>query len=210
MYHLQTVDGYDPLYLKRYGELIAAFDRGKPDISAPFDFSRIIYYKNIQYTTTDLLGVKYVLSMDWQIKNNKLKWVFTDGTTQVYENKQALPRTFFVSNILLASSKQQAINDIFNSENFINKLAVVEGTQSNFKTNWSLGQADITSYESNKVDIQTDNKGEGFLVLTDSYYPTWHAKIDGKETRIYLTDYNFRGIIVPKGEHSIEFYDTLF
>jgi len=42
------------------------------------------------------------------------------------------------SNLVLASSKQAGDNDIFNSENFINKLAVVEGVQSNFKTNWSL------------------------------------------------------------------------
>ena len=58
--------------------------------------------------------------------------------------------------------------------------------------------------------MKTNNVGEGFLVLTDSYYPTWQASIDGKETKIYLTDYNFRGIIVPKGEHTVEFYDKLF
>jgi len=78
------------------------------------------------------------------------------------------------------------------------------------KTNWSVGQVSITNYSDNDVDLKTNNLGEGFMLLTDSYYPTWHAKIDGKETQIYLTDYNFRGIIVPKGKHSIEFYDTLF
>jgi uncharacterized membrane protein YfhO len=73
-----------------------------------------------------------------------------------------------------------------------------------------LGRADVVNYEATKIELETNNIGEGFLVLTDSYYPTWHAKIDGKETQIYLTDYNFRGIIVPKGKHVVQFYDTLF
>ena len=58
--------------------------------------------------------------------------------------------------------------------------------------------------------IETENGSTGFMVLTDSFYPTWKATIDGKGTKIYRTDYNFRGIIVPAGNHKIEFYDTLF
>jgi uncharacterized membrane protein YfhO len=79
-----------------------------------------------------------------------------------------------------------------------------------FKSNWDLGDAQIISYGDNKVVIQINNSGAGFLVLTDSDYPTWHATIDGNKTPIYLTDYNFRGIITPKGVHTIEFYDSLF
>lgn len=35
MYFIQTIDGYDPLYLRRYGELIAAMERNNPDIAPP-------------------------------------------------------------------------------------------------------------------------------------------------------------------------------
>jgi len=73
-----------------------------------------------------------------------------------------------------------------------------------------LGEAQVLDYQDNKVTIKINNPGEGFLVLTDSFYPTWHATVDGHAVLIYLTDYNFRGIITPKGKHTIEFYDTLF
>ena len=53
-------------------------------------------------------------------------------------------------------------------------------------------------------------KRNGFLVLTDSYYPTWHAAVDGVEEKIYRTDYNFRGIIIPAGKHKVEFHNSLF
>jgi len=211
MYKLQTLDGYDPLYLQRYGELMAAFKRGNQDISSPFGFNRIITPQNPTSGIVDLLGVKYVLSLD-EIKNPKLKLVFTDEVIRVYENIIAFPRAFFVDNTLIANSKQEAINALFDLNNSLSKTAVVENVQNKnlLKPNWSSGQVTFVRYEDNKVVLETGNSGEGFLVLTDSFYPTWHAKIDGKETRIYLTDYNFRGIIVPKGEHTIEFYDTLF
>jgi uncharacterized membrane protein YfhO len=52
--------------------------------------------------------------------------------------------------------------------------------------------------------------GQRFLVLTDSFYPTWKAHIDGKPTQIYLTDFSFRGVVVPSGDHHVEFINTTF
>ena len=211
MYNLQTLDGYDPLYLQRYGELMAASARNIPDIGTPFGFNRIITPQDPLSRTTDLLGVKYVLSLE-EIKNSKLTQVFTDGFVRVYEYSMAMPRVFFVNTTLLADSKQQAIDGMFDLNFPLNKRAVVENVQNKtlFKSNWDLGEAQILNYQDNKIAIDINNPGAGFLVLTDSYYPSWHATVDGKETPIYLTDYNFRGIITPKGKHTIVFYDTLF
>ena len=144
------------------------------------------------------------------IKNSKLKLVFTDGIVKVYENQLALPRAFFVSDTLLVNSKQESIDALFNLNNSLGKTAVVENSGNFSKNNWSIGEVSTVNYSNDSVILKTDNKGNGFLVLTDSYYPTWHAKIDGKETQIFLTDYNFRGIVIPEGKHTVEFYDTLF
>ena len=211
MYKIQTLDGYDPLYLQRYGELMAASGRGVPDIKPPFGFNRIITPQDPLSRINDLLGVKYVLSLEEQ-KNKKLNLVFTDGFVKVYENSTVLPRAFFVKNTLIAKSKQQAINALFEVNYQLNSRAVVEevSNENLFKSNWDLGQVNLLNYSDEKVILKTSNPGDGFLVFTDSYYPTWHATIDGKETKIYLTDFNFRGIIVPKGEHTIVFYDSLF
>jgi uncharacterized membrane protein YfhO len=211
MYKLQTLDGYDPLYLQRYGELMAAAGREKPDISTPFGFNRIITPQSPTAITADLLGVQYVLSLE-EINNAKLKQVYTDGNVRIYQNEMAMPRVFFVNTTLVVDSKQQAIDAMFDSNYPLNQRAVVENVQDPniSNSNWSLGTAQITDYENDKVIINTDNSGTGFLVLTDSYYSNWHATVDGQETIIYLTDYNFRGIITPKGKHTIKFYDTMF
>ena len=103
MYGLQTLDGYDPLYLQRYGELMAAVGRESPNINPPFGFNRIITPQNFSSRIISFLNVKYVLSLD-EIKNTNLDQVFTDGTVRVYENKLVLPRAFFVTYTLMVKS----------------------------------------------------------------------------------------------------------
>lgn len=208
IYKLQSVDGYDPLYLQRYAELIAALEREKPDISPPFGFNRIITPKNFKSDLVNLLGVKYILSTT-DINDPAFKKVLQEGSTRVYENASVIDRAFFVEKTIAAKSKQEEINAIY-SNNPLRHRAVVSTMDSSFSRTWSVGKASVVNYAQNKVSINTSNKAEGFLILTDSFYPTWKAKIDGNQTQIYLTDYNFRGIIIPKGEHKIIFYDTLF
>ena len=211
VYKLQAIDGYDPLYLLRYGELIIAMERGKPDVAPPFGFSRIITPHNYSSKIADLLGVKYILSLS-KLNSPSLKQVFQEGQTIVYENLAVTPRAFFVQDLEMANSKQEAINLLFANSFNPGSTAVVENADGNAQAlkELTMGNANITGYSENKVVIETENGSTGFLVLSDSFYPTWKATIDGKGTKIYRTDYNFRGIIVPGGSHRIEFYDTLF
>ncbi len=211
LYKLQSVEGYDPLYLRRYGELIAASARGEPNISPPFGFNRIITPHNYESKIIDLLGVKYILSLS-DITSDKLTKVFQEGETRVYENKNALPRVFFVDQIRVVRDKNEAIKEMFRSDFNPLNAAVIEkfrGANTNPPQGWTNGEAGILEYSVNRIVIKTENKGEGFLVLTDSYYPTWHAAIDGLSTKIYITDFNFRGIVIPKGKHRVVFKNSL-
>lgn len=210
MYKIQSVDGYDPLYLQRYGELMAAIGRNKPDISTPFGFNRIITPQGYSSPIFSFLGVKYVLSVE-ELNTGGFNKVFEEGSTKVYQSPTVLNRAFFIGKTIAAKDKQEAINLMFDNKFPLKFRAVVEGGDSqSLSRDWSVGKSQITKYEENRVEISTDNKGEGFLILTDSYYPTWKATIDGKLTKIYLTDYNFRGILIPKGEHKVIFYANLF
>jgi uncharacterized membrane protein YfhO len=216
MYKLQSVDVYDPLYLERYAQLIAASERGNPNIDPPFGFNRIITPHRYNSKIIDLLGVKYILSLS-DIESNKLKKVFQEGETRVYENTAALPRAFFVKEISLAKTKKEAIVFLLSEKVNLKETAVVESPSESFPFALSalkIGRAEIIDYQANRVKIETTNSADGFLVLTDSYYPTWRARVVNnkekeKPLKIYLTDFNFRGVFVPKGRHVVEFYNTL-
>ncbi len=207
MYKLQSVEGYDPLYLQRYGELIIASERKKADISGPFGFNRIITPHNFESSIIDLLGVKYILSLH-DIQSPKLVKVFQEGQTRIYENKQVVQRAFFVTNVIPTHDKQSAINTILSSSFDPKKSAVVEQYNLSSKS-FTPGSAHISSYRDNSVVVTTSNTHEGFLVLTETYYPTWSVLIDGKQGTIVRADYNFRGVIIPAGEHRVVFSNSL-
>lgn len=211
IYKLQSIDGYDPLYLLRYGELIAASERKKADINPPFGFNRIITPHNYESRVIDLLGVKYILSLS-TLDSPKLTQVFQEGQTIIYENKNVMPRAFFAQKIEEASSGKEAINIMFADSFKPETTAVVENADKGLKAikELAVGKVSIINYSENKVVMETENAKTGFLVFTDSFYPTWKVAIDGKTANIYKTDYNFRGIIIPDGRHRVEFYTTLF
>ena len=73
----------------------------------------------------------------------------------------------------------------------------------------SVGQAaepaQIAEYLNQKVAVKFNARSEAWLVLFDTFYPGWRAYLDGKEQRIYRADVFFRAVLVPQGEHTVEF-----
>jgi uncharacterized membrane protein YfhO len=63
----------------------------------------------------------------------------------------------------------------------------------------------IVSYEPERVIIEADLASEGYLILTDTYYPGWRARVDGKESPIMRANLLFRAISLPAGQHEVEF-----
>ena len=65
---------------------------------------------------------------------------------------------------------------------------------------------DYTNYKNESFELKTSTKSDRLLFLSEIYYPiAWKAYIDGVETEIYKTNFAFRSIVVPAGEHKIEF-----
>ncbi|MGE5497855.1 MAG: YfhO family protein, partial [Syntrophothermus sp.] len=64
----------------------------------------------------------------------------------------------------------------------------------------------VNQYKDEYISIKAKATGNNLMFLGDTYYPKgWKALVDGKETKIYRVNHAFRGIVVPRGEHTIEF-----
>lgn len=209
IYKIQTLDGYDPLYLRRYGELIAALERGAPDISPPFGFNRIITPQNFESGLIDLLNVKYVLSLT-DLDSPKLELVFREGETRVYRNERAFPRAFIVYDYRPARSKQEAINLLTAADLNLFRTAVLEAAPEGLilaeaNSADSENSVKIREYRENEIVVEVETEQPGILILTDAYYPGWRAEVDQQKTELYRADYNFRGLVVPEGKHEVVF-----
>jgi hypothetical protein len=65
-------------------------------------------------------------------------------------------------------------------------------------------RCDIVDYRRHRVTIDFEVTGRGLLVLLDSWYPGWKARVDGQERPIYQVDGLFRGVEVADGERRLE------
>jgi len=206
-YKLYDVSGYDPLYLRRFGEFAAAWGRDQADISKA-SFNRILTPDNINSFLTDLMGVKYVLTLT-DVKYSNLKFVMSEGITNLYENVDVFPRAFFVDNIVRVENPQQEIEEMFRLERKLQDTAVTSDDIPLQSFTGGSDSVDIILYEPSFVKLKTTSDNKKLLILTDVYYPTWRVYIDGVESTIYKVDFTLRGIVVPKGEHAIEFRNKL-
>jgi len=208
VYKIQDIAGYDPLYLLRWGELIAASERGEPNISPPFGFNRIVAPHNFESKIIDLLNVKYVLSLN-ELNSSKLTLVFKEKETRVYLNKDYFPRAFLVEEVKYFPDKHSIIQGIFENKDFLDKLAIIEDLSLLGKVKnaplLAEEKVDLKEYQENKIKLEVFTVLPRLLVITDNFYPGWRVYINGREDRIYQVDYSFRGIVVPPGKNEVVF-----
>ncbi len=130
------------------------------------------------------------------------------GDVKIYENSTVLPRAFCVSNVLPAANDEQAVQ-LMQDEQFDPAKTVVLIGESASPTDHLVTlppcQAQHVTYAPERILLDVNAPQDGYLVLTDAYYPGWTAMVDGQPADIERADLMFRVVKVPAGEHHVEF-----
>jgi hypothetical protein len=72
------------------------------------------------------------------------------------------------------------------------------------------GPLKIISESNNRLTLRVKTDKNGFLVLSDTYYPGWKVYVDGEREKLYRANYTFRAVPLRAGTHRAEFvYDPL-
>lgn len=150
------------------------------------------------------------------IKMTKWKEIERSGPGAMYENKNVLPRTWVVSEVL--QLKPEEILQTIHTSRLPNgtsyqpeNMALVEVGDNSFNirkmlsSNMATGKAEILKSTETTVEVKTDSAADAFLILSDVNYPGWQAWVDGKPTKIFQTNYVQRGVMIPDGQHIVRF-----
>lgn len=151
----------------------------------------------------------------------------TSDRIRIYDNVLALPRMYTVFNVVPAKNAQEALQSIQSNNFNPHGQAVVEfsgvlpgatsseeltgqeyKTLSEFSSNRMPPGVESVSFTrpcAERITATVDSIYDRYLVLTESYYPGWKAYIDGKAVSILRTNFLFKGIVLPKGKHTVEF-----
>lgn len=189
-YFYPTVGGYTGAKLAHYQDLI--------------DHLLMTGSSGINNPILDMLNVKY-LTAQQQLPFSGYTEVFNENGQRVYRNDDVLPKAFFVDSVVTVESPQETVDLMQPSANFNPaNMAIVETSDPVRSSTDTVAEVSVAEYKANDITLKTSSEDEGFLVLSEIYYPVgWKATIDGEPAEIYKTNFVLRGLQVPAGDHTI-------
>jgi hypothetical protein len=217
---LYSPEGYESFNIRRYNELLYSSHTQGKFTPVPNRADVLLYpTKTLTELSTNpytlrllsLLSVRYIMAPHTDestvAKSMGMSRAYADSAFDVWEYPAAFPRAYIATTVNVLHEPQQILDALY-SPAFGTSMAVIEETPVHAIDPAATGSAQIRSYGANSITVDTNTSGTTFLVLTDSYFPGWHAAIDNTETHIYRTNYALRGIIVPQGAHRVTFRYT--
>lgn len=181
-YHHQ-IGGYSAAKLRRYQDLI------------DFYLSR-----HINTNVLNMLNARYVVVPG------------QNGQAQVQRNPDALGNAWFVNQYQLVEDPNAeilALNELNPADTaIIDKrfASMVQGKNLERDSNSVIVMEHQKPYNPDYVVYKTKTSKDQLAVFSEVYYaPDWRAYIDGKPADYFRANYILRAMVIPAGEHTIEF-----
>uniref|UniRef100_UPI0032162B5B YfhO family protein n=1 Tax=uncultured Draconibacterium sp. TaxID=1573823 RepID=UPI0032162B5B len=148
----------------------------------------------------------HIVKGNMQILNMlNAKYFITQKGLQV--NPNVIGPAWFVDSVIWGKTPDEeiaALNGIdVTRKTVINeKFKNVVGT---FEKSTNSDSISLAIYEPDYLKYKTNTSGDRMVVFSEIYYPDWTVTIDGKPTNYFESNYTLRAMIVPEGQHTIEF-----
>jgi hypothetical protein len=210
---IQTVETYNPLYLKKTAKLLEAL-QGKTEEGLPTNK----YYltskeKDLKYSL-DFLGVSYIVTnrdsnpsqeyFDTYSFQQDFTLIYQDDRYSVYENTNSYPRFGLYYQTKTVRNEDEALNLISQKKlDFKKELIINENLPFNLEE--GAGSAKLINSTINTQKFAVKTNLPALFYISDTFFPGWNAKVNNQDTKIYQANYNFRAVLVPPGDSSVEF-----
>ncbi len=165
---------------------------------------------------------RYISKMDMDVLNmlNTKYFIVTDrntGEQSVQVNPEANGPAWFVDEVFVVDGPQEELDALGTIDN--KTEAVVDRRFTGIDKMYPAALADnmpvaepdsaatirMTDYRPNYLRYEMSSSTPQVAVFSEIYYDKgWKAYIDGQETSYFRTDYILRGMMIPEGDHVIE------
>ena len=198
-YFHKSIGGYHGAKLRRYQDVIEKY------LAYEIQYVGGAYQKDTTGSINDIMSKMNVINM------LNTKYIIFAPT--VYElNWNALGHAWFVDDYSVVKNSDEELASLskFNPK----KTALID---QRFKTEISklpapqffaldTGYIEMVSYKPNHLTYKSATNADRLAVFSEIYYKEgWNAYVDGFLTDYMRVDYILRGMLVPKGVHTIEF-----
>lgn len=192
-YFHKSIGGYHGAKLKRYQEMIEFHIQ--PELKLLADSLKSIEDLSIlkEMTVLNMLNTRYFIY---------------NPEAPALSNPYSAGNAWFVNEIATANSANEEITMVKGLD-YMNKAVVSKEFADRAKNASapidSTANISLIEYHTNKLVYQSNCNAEAPVIFSEIYYPAgWTCTIDGKPASDFRANYIFRGVMVPAGEHTIE------
>ena len=196
-YGLEDVKTTDPVQNFWYFFLLRGYlgiDPSSPDLIV----------SNVERAYFDFLNVRYLyVPPDNETHPRGFVERYRGADGIVLENTEVLPRYFFVREAIIEKDTGNAVAHSRDIADY-REQAIVEWKPVNVPDRYRGGTVRIRSYEANRTALDVQSRGWNLLVTSDTHWPGWQARIDGRAAEVVRVNAAFNGVFVPPGATKIE------
>ena len=179
-YYHNSLNGYHAAKLRRFQEY--------------YDY--LTFHDNEKLFNS--LNVKYLIGKDDQDQD------------QLYINPDALGNAWSVDSLLILDNPDELLNKLKDTD--ISKIAlglknsIPKDLPQTFESK-DLIKIEKVKNSSSHLTYNYNALSEQLIVFSEIYYPSgWEVFIDGEKSNFFDINYLLRGMLIPGGEHEIEFF----
>jgi hypothetical protein len=159
-----------------------------------------------QFRLLGALNVKYVVSFRaLSAPGITLVHHFPQYPSWLYSVDYFVPRVYIVDRVGQVTEPVETLEELSGNRFDPFREVLLDGPLALLGQRDFQGRAKLLEYTNESVRVRATLNGSGILVLTDSFYPGWHAYVDGREAKILRANYFFRAVVLSRGEHVVEF-----
>ena len=165
-------------------------------------FHEILYYDFLSFHDNqklfNTLNVRYLIGKD---ENNQ---------DQLYQNPDAYGNAWAVDSLALIDNYDNLLNQMKDAN--LREVGFVLDKSLPIETSRNYNSSDLIKIEkiknsSSHISYNIESLSEQLIVFSEIYYPSgWQAYLNGEKTNYFDINYLLRGMIIPKGNHLIEFH----
>jgi len=194
-YRMENINGYHSAKLRIVQDLMDVANPDQYQGSTHQIFNPFLW---------NLLNVKYVLTDRPLFQGIQPIYTSERNKTMIYGNPSFLPRAFFVKGAKVAKQMDILLHLKNGDFNPVEVAYIEKELPEAIQPADSTASVRVTNHDTEFIRMEASASGNNLLFISEMYYPSWHAYLDGKEIPIIKTDFACRSVIVPKGKHTIE------
>jgi hypothetical protein len=186
LYGLYDVRAYDPISVRRYVALVETLNGAAPGTAPSLELG----------SERPVPALERLTSVGYALRLN-------ERTPPSMERVAgSVPRAYVTSSVRAVSAPDALATLGAGLDPRGATLIEADGGSSE---EGPIRAAEIVCHEAHRVVIHATAARPAWLVLTDTQYPGWRARVQGRVAEIFPANYAFRAVRIPKGGSEVAF-----